>query len=66
MHDLDKLNRERRGAETAKLDAARALLAALIAVETTLNNAAPITAGTRYNMGAAIAQAAAAGIKAED
>jgi len=29
MHDLDKLNRERRRAESAQLDAARAMLAAL-------------------------------------
>lgn len=43
--------------------AARAMLAALKAAETTLNNGAPITAGTRYNIRAAIAQAESAGIK---
>jgi hypothetical protein len=49
----------------ARFNAARAMLAALKAAETTLNNGAPITGGTRYNMRAAIAQAEAAGINTE-
>ena len=69
MHDLDKLNRERRGAESAQLDAARAMLAALSDIVDM--RAIMRTDDTRFarfavdKARAAIATAKAAGITAE-
>ena len=73
MHDLDKLNRERRGAEFAQLDAARAMLTALQEIITINDESA---GDCRKRMGtrrgnsivaaqAAIAAAKAAGVKTE-
>ena len=67
MHDLDKLNRERRGAETAKLDAARAMLAALQEIASQVHNLPRSATADRIDeiSHAAITAAKAAGIKAE-
>jgi len=66
MHDLDKLNRERRGTETAHRKAASAMLAALDDLANDHVIKPYLMAGGYWGqVRAAIARAEAAGIKTE-